>query len=98
LNFLYGFILTKGVPATAGYPALPTTIVSEYIHTENELNISNPWLTTSGETPRYSKMSMRFGLSNPEQFALIEPALAQLQRDMVPFQNLSESRIKSSLL
>ena len=93
LNFLYGFILTKGVPATAGYPALPTTIVSEYIHTENELNISNPWLTTSGETPRYSKMSMRFGLSNPEQFALIEPALAQLQRDMVPFQNLSESRI-----
>ena len=39
--------------------------------------------------PKYTKMSMRFGLSNPEQFALIEPALKQLQRDMLPFQNLS---------
>ncbi len=93
LNFLYGFILTKGVPATAGYPALPTTIVSEYLHTDDELNISRPWLTITGETPRYSKMSMRFGLSNPEQFALIEPALIQLQSDMLPFQNLSKSSI-----
>jgi hypothetical protein len=93
LNFLYGYILTKGVPATAGYPALPTTIVSEYIHTDDELNISKPWLTISGETPKYSKMSMRFGLSNPEQFALIEPALEQLQIDMLPFQNLSKSSI-----
>ena len=93
LNFLYGYILTRGVPATAGYPALPTTIVSEYIHTDDELNISKPWLTISGETPKYSKMSMRFGLSNPEQFALIEPALEQLQIDMLPFQNLSRSSI-----
>ena len=89
LNFLYGFILTKGVPATGGYPALPTTITSEYIHTDNILNISNPWLTESGETPKYTKMSMRFGLSSPEQFALIEPTLIQLQKDMLPFQNLS---------
>jgi len=89
LNFIYGFILTKGVPAAGGYPALPVTIISEYIHTDDEIDIERPWLTTSGEVPKYTKMSMRFGLSNPEQFALIEPALKQLQRDMLPFQNLS---------
>ena len=89
LNFIYGFILTKGVPAAGGYPALPVTIISEYIHTDDEIDIEKPWLTTSGKMPKYTKMSMRFGLSNPEQFALIEPALKQLQRDMLPFQNLS---------
>jgi hypothetical protein len=93
LNFIYGFILTKGVPAAGGYPALPVTIISEYIHTDSELDIEKPWLTTSGEMPKYTKMSMRFGLSNPEQFALIEPALKQLQNDMMPFQNLSASPI-----
>ena len=93
LNFIYGFILTKGVPAAGGYPALPVTIISEYIHTDSDLDIEKPWLTTSGEMPKYTKMSMRFGLSNPEQFALIEPALKQLQNDMMPFQNLSASPI-----
>tara|TARA_B100001564_G_scaffold326080_1_gene308065 strand:+ start:19 stop:918 length:900 start_codon:yes stop_codon:yes gene_type:complete len=32
---------------------------------------------------------MRFGLSDPEQFPLIEPALEQLIQDMAPFRNLS---------
>ena len=93
LNFIYGFVLTKGVPAAGGYPALPVTIISEYIHTDSQLDTEKPWLTTSGEMPKYTKMSMRFGLSNPEQFALIEPALIQLQNDMLPFQNLSVNSI-----
>ena len=93
LNFIYGFVLTKGVPAAGGYPALPVTIISEYIHTDSQLDFEKPWLTTSGEMPKYTKMSMRFGLSNPEQFALIEPALIQLQNDMLPFQNLSVNSI-----
>ena len=68
-----------------------TSFASIWVYPEinDEIDIERPWLTTSGEVPKYTKMSMRFGLSNPEQFALIEPALKQLQRDMLPFQNLS---------
>ena len=39
--------------------------------------------------PNYVRMSMRFGLSDPEQFPLIEPALEQLVLDMEPLANLS---------
>ena len=37
---------------------------------------------------------MRFGISSPEQFALVEPALAQLETDMAPFQNLSSGNFR----
>ena len=93
LVFLYGFILTRGVPASGGYPALPPSITSEYIQSELDLDYDRPWLDISGETPEYVRMTMRFGLSNAEQFAKVGPALEQLVDDLSPFQNLSETNI-----
>ena len=87
LVFLYGFILTRGVPASGGYPALPPSITSEYIQSELDLDYDQPWLDTSGNTPKYVRMTMRFGLSNAEQFAKVGPALEQLVDDLSPFQN-----------
>ena len=94
LVFLYGFILTYGVPESGGYPELPPGIIAEYIQTTDEIDPSRPWLTIDGDEPSYTRMSMRFGLSNPEQFALIEPALEQLVSDMTPFQNLSATPLE----
>jgi predicted RND superfamily exporter protein len=91
LVFLYGFILTRGVPASGGYPALPPSITSEYIQSELDLDYQRPWLDVSGETPQYVRMTMRFGLSNAEQFAKVGPALEQLVDDLSPFQNLSQT-------
>ncbi|MDC0212968.1 MMPL family transporter [Euryarchaeota archaeon] len=94
LTFLYGFMLTRGIPASGGYPALSTSIVGEFLQVEGDLDFDNPWLTNSGNTPVYPRTSMRFGISSPEQFALVEPALAQLEGDMAPFQNLSSSNFR----
>lgn len=93
LVFLYGFILTRGVPASGGYPALPPSITSEYIQSELDLDYDQPWLDTSGNTPKYVRMTMRFGLSNAEQFAKVGPALEQLVDDLSPFQNLSKTNL-----
>ena len=89
LSFLYGFMLTRGVPASGGYPALSTSIVGEFIQVEGEIDYQRPWLTESGEEPRFPRTSLRFGISSPEQFALVEPALKQLEADLSPIQNLS---------
>ena len=94
LVFLYGFILTRGVPASGGYPALPPSITSEYIQSSSVIDFEKPWLDNSGNTPKYTRMTMRFGLSNAEQFAKIGPALDQLIDDMQPFQNLSSTNIE----
>ena len=94
LTFLYGFMLTRGIPASGGYPALSTSIVGEFLQVEGDLDFDNPWLTNSGNTPIYPRTSMRFGISSPEQFALVEPALAQLETDMAPFQNLSSGNFR----
>tara|TARA_Y100001960_G_scaffold143562_2_gene152009 strand:+ start:1960 stop:5247 length:3288 start_codon:yes stop_codon:yes gene_type:complete len=93
LNFLYGFMITRGVPASGGYPSLSTSIVGEFIQVEEELDFEKPWLTVSGDIPSYPRTSLRFGLSSPEQFALVEPALEQLVVDMAPLQNLSSGPI-----
>jgi hypothetical protein len=93
LVFLYGFILTRGVPASGGYPALPPSITSEYIQSETDIDYDKPWLDVSGNTPKYVRMTMRFGLSNAEQFAKVGPALEQLVDDLAPFQNLSSSNL-----
>ena len=94
LIFLYGFVLTRGVPESGGYPPLPPSIVAEYIHAAEELDYERPWLTVSGEVPHYPRASMRYGISSPEQFALVEPALAQLEQDMAPLQELARNPLR----
>ena len=94
LLFLYGFMLTRGIPESGGYPAMPPSIAAEYIQVADELDYDSPWLTTSGESPSYIRASIRFGISSPEQFALVEPALEQLQNDMAPLQELARSPLR----
>ena len=89
LIFIYGYVLNYGVPASGGYPEIPAPLVTEFIQTEDELDPNAHWRTREGGTPNYVRMSMRFGLSDPEQFPLIEPALEQLVLDMEPLANLS---------
>ena len=94
LIFLYGFVLTRGVPESGGYPPLPPSIVAEYIQAAEEIDYEHPWLTVSGETPNYPRASIRFGISSPEQFALVEPALAQIEDDMAPLQELARNSLR----
>ena len=94
LIFLYGFVLTRGVPESGGYPSMPPSIVAEYIQVAEEIDYEHPWLTISGETPHYLRASIRFGISSPEQFALVEPALAQLEDDMAPLQELARNPLR----
>ena len=94
LNFLFGFTITRGVPASGGYPTLSSSIVGEFIQVEGNLDYDRPWLTESGGTPIFPRATLRFGLSSPEQFALVEPALEQLENDMSPLQNLSKGPLR----
>ena len=95
LKFLYGFMMTRGVPASGGYPALSPSIVGEFLQVDGKLDFEKPWLTEEGESPKYPRATLRFGISSPEQFALVEPALIQLEEDMEPLQNLSVNYLRN---
>ena len=95
LKFLYGFMMTRGVPASGGYPALSPSIVGEFLQVDGKLDFERPWLTEEGDSPRYPRATLRFGISSPEQFALVEPALIQLEADMEPLQNLSVNPLRN---
>ncbi len=94
LLFLYGYMLTRGIPESGGYPAMPPSIAAEYIQVAQDLDYDNPWLTSAGQSPSYIRASIRFGISSPEQFALVEPALQQLQDDMAPLQELARNSLR----
>ena len=94
LLFLYGYMLTRGIPESGGYPAMPPSIAAEYIQVAQDLDYDNPWLTSPGQSPSYIRASIRFGISSPEQFALVEPALEQLQNDMAPLQELARNSLR----
>ena len=94
LLFLYGYMLTRGIPESGGYPAMPPSIAAEYIQVAEDLDYENPWLTKTGQSPSYIRASIRFGISSPEQFALVEPALNQLQDDMAPLQELARNPLR----
>ena len=94
LLFLYGYMLTRGIPESGGYPSMPPSIAAEYIQVADEIDYDSPWLTISGEPPSYIRAAIRFGISSPEQFALVEPALKQLQGDMAPLQELARDPLR----
>ena len=87
-------MMTRGVPASGGYPALSPSIVGEFLQVDGKLDFDRPWLTEEGDSPKYPRAHSGFGISSPEQFALVEPALIQLEADMEPLQNLSVSQLR----
>ena len=95
LSFLFGFMLTRGVPASGGYPSLSPSIVGEFLQVEGDLDFDKPWLTESGDAPRYPRTAMRYGISSPEQFSLVEPALEQLEGDLSPSRTSQQPPIAS---
>ncbi len=99
LRFLVGFSSVNGVPESNSTPGLPPSVVALYIAPDRPLDPEKPWLGLDGSEPRYERMIMRFGLRQPEQFPIVEKAMAELDSDMSPFQNLSagEMRERASL-
>jgi hypothetical protein len=94
LRFMVGFISVHGVPATNSTPGLPPSVMGLYITPDRELDPANPSQGIDGSEPQYERMLIRFGLRQPEQFPMVEKALAELERDMSPFQNLSKGDMR----
>ena len=89
LAFMYGFLTLEGVPGIGPIPSIPSSIVSLYIMPEVELNPVQPWLDVNGEPAQYNHMLIRFGITGPEDFPSMGPAMDELWRDLEVFTNLS---------
>ncbi|GIS41630.1 MAG: hypothetical protein Ct9H90mP14_0860 [Methanobacteriota archaeon] len=46
-------------------------------------------LCEDGSIPEYPRMTLRWGIANPEQFIVVEQVLAEMEMDMQPFQELA---------
>lgn len=99
LQFLYGFLIVHGIPAAGIIPEIPPSIPELYIAAECELNPNATHLCTDGTDPTYDRMTMRWGIIKPEQFTITKQVLSQLEKDMIPFENLStgDMEIRRSL-
>ncbi len=99
LQFLYGFLMTHGIPSAGIIPEIPPSISQLYISPDCNLNPNATHLCSDGNTPQYSRMTMRWGIIRPEQFTMTELTLQEVELDMSPFENLSKGdmRIRSSL-
>lgn len=93
LQFLYGYLFVHGVPQGGLIPEIPASIPRLYILPDCEIDPLATHLCADGTTPRYERMTLRFGLRQPEQFPIVEMALEELTRDMSPLQNLSAGRL-----
>ena len=89
LQFLYGFLTVHGIPAAGIIPEIPPSITELYISPECEINPNATQFCTDGTEPEYNRMTMRWGIIKPEQFTITEQVLSELERDLVPFDNLS---------
>ena len=99
IAFFYGFTYLYGVPeSSATGAAIPKTVVELYIHPIDELDPLKPWLTPSGDEPRYTHMVMRYGIRQAEKFPAVGLFLDELMRDASPFTNLSKDNGKHTSL
>jgi len=89
ITYFFGHMFLYGIPESGGYPMIPASIISNFIQPAVPLDVNQPWLDENGNNATYDRMAMRFGLRQPEQFEKVELAIAELNRDMSPFQNLS---------
>ncbi len=94
LEFLFGFLVTYGIPETQSTPPVPPSIPRLYIQPTTPISMSNPSLAADGGEPRYERMLLHFGLRQPEQFSAVERALDALYRDMAPLRNLSTTDVR----
>ena len=93
LRFMFGFVFIHGIPAGGLIPEIPASIPALYILPTCELDPLAVHLCADGGIPEYKRMTMRWGLANPEQFSVAELVLAELKNDMQPFQDLAAQDI-----
>ncbi len=89
LQFMYGFVYVHGIPAGGYVPAIPPSLSALNIAPSCEIDPELVHLCKSGEIPEYPRMTLRWGISNSEQFILVEQVLAELELDMQPLQELA---------
>ena len=89
LQFFYGYLLERGIPSAGVIPEIPPSISALYITAECDLDYDLPHLCEDGSTPRYEKMTLRWGIRQAEDFPGTEKALDELYRDLSPFEILS---------
>ncbi len=89
LRFMFGFVFTHGIPAGGLIPEIPNTIPRLYVQPSCELDTAVVHLCADGSVPEYKRMTMRWGIANPEQFSTAKLVLAELKIDMQPFQDLA---------
>ena len=99
LQFLFGFLSVHGIPGAGVIPEIPPSIPALYIAPDCEINLNATHLCVDGSEPNYDHMTLRWGLVKPEQFTITKQALSELERDMIPFANLSsgEMMMRNSL-
>lgn len=95
LRFMFGFVFTHGIPAGGLVPEIPATIAKLHILPDCELDPEAVHLCEDGGIPEYKRMTMVWGIANPEQFSVVELVLAELKIDLQPFQNLAAQDIST---
>jgi len=99
IAFFYGFTYLYGVPeSSATGAAIPKSVVELYIYPSDDLDPLRPWLSTSGDEPKYTHMVMRYGIRQAEKFPAVGLFLDELMRDASPFTNLSKENGKHTSL
>jgi len=93
LRFMYGFVYVYGIPAGGYFPAIPESLTALHIVPTCELDPELVHLCKDGSIPEYNRMTLRWGIANPEQFIVVEQVLAELELDMQPFQELAAQDI-----
>ena len=86
---MYGFVYVYGVPEGGYIPHIPPSLTALNIAPNCEIDPERVHLCQGGSIPEYPRMTLRWGIANPEQFIVVEQVLAELEMDMQPFQELA---------
>ena len=95
ITFFFGFLLTHGVPASGGVPEISPGIVSGILQSQTEIDPSSPWLDVEGNPAFFHRTLIQFGIQSADRFPQVELALAELDRDLAPFHNLTDAHRKT---
>ncbi len=89
ITFFFGFLLTHGVPASGGVPEISPGIVASILQSQTEIDPTSPWLDIAGNPALFHRTLIQFGVQSADRFPLVELAMAELDRDLAPFHNLT---------
>ena len=82
-----------GVPEGGYIPHIPPSLTALNIAPNCEIDPEMVHLCQDGSIPEYPRMTLRWGIANPEQFIVVEQVLAEMEMDMQPFQELAAQDI-----